>query len=96
MKSIIYLIVILTVIFILYKFNTSLLSWWFNKIPIKEGFSGKRNDKNDKKYKCSVKPNKEYGTYDAFTLTPAQKAKTQDAFPGKSPKFWACKPPSSL
>ena len=91
MKSIIYLIVILTVIFILYKFNTSLLSWWFNKIPIKEGFSGKRNDKNDKKYKCSVKPNKEYGTYDAFTLTPAQKAKTQDAFPGKSPKFWACK-----
>ena len=83
-----HLFLLVLIIFTLFFFYTDVMNKINTNKPFAEGFSGTRDARNDSMYTCSTGGS--YATYSANTLTPAQKAKVAELYPGKPASYYAC------
>ena len=83
-----HLFLLVLIIFTLFFFYTDVMNKINTNKPFAEGFSGTRDPRNDSMYTCSTGGS--YATYSANTLTPAQKAKVAELYPGKPESYYAC------
>ena len=88
MNPLIFVILIIMILFTVYHFWTDIRNYLNTGETFAEGFSGTRDSRNDFQYKCSTGGT--YATYSANTLTPAQKAKAAELYPGKPASYYAC------
>ena len=83
-----HLFLLVLIIYTLFFFYTDVMNKINTNKPFAEGFSGTRDAQNDSMYTCSTGGS--YATYNANTLTPAQKAKVAELYPGKPASYYAC------
>jgi len=88
MNPLIFVILIIMILFTVYHFWTDIRNYLNTGETFAEGFSGTRDSRNDFQYKCSTGGT--YATYSANTLTPAQKAKAAELYPGQPASYYAC------
>ena len=88
------LLIVGILLFILYNLYVDTRNW-SNTGSFLEGMenaedasAAPRDTQNDSQYSCSTGGS--YATYNSATLTPAQKAKVEELYPGKPASYYAC------